>query len=956
MMVVSPEASEDELIDQLAEVPTARARESFLRRHNQLWDVTVVDRLYARVVRLARIDRQRADRLAQAATWVSEKLGDDGCRAQSLRATGHVRFIGGKYAEALEHYNEAAALFRRIGREVDVARTLNGALQSLNLLGRYDEALASAREARLIFERHGVLLGLARLDCNVANIMCRQDRFDEGLALYQRAYEQLALNGEPQDVAPVLSNKAVCYINLNDFEKALGAYNAARAYCVLHEMPLLVVQADYNIAYLYYLRGEYTRALELYRTAQAQSDQAGDAYHSALCDLDRSEIYLELNLGEEAGELAERALARFGRLDMVYEEAKAVTNLALATSRAGQVPRARQLFDNARRLFGREGNDVWLALLDFYEALVVYRVGQHVRARRLALHARELFARAGVPARAALCDLLLARLELQAGNLEAAERACQAVFAGTAGAETPILTYQSHFVLGLIREAQGERAAAFDAFKKAHAALENLRSRLQGDDLKVAFLEDKQAVYESLVATALRAGPTGGQLEAAFGYIENAKSRSLADLIAFRAVSLAPRVVGQTSAAVPKLRQELNWHYRQLELQEITREKGSARRIEGLRLRARTLEKQLSRSLDELRRTDVEFSALQSGASFGVDEIQASLAPDTVLLEYYQARGQTYVCVLGRDQLEIVPLAPIADVRKLLRFLQFQLSKFRLGPQYVDAFAGQLQAATVTHLRELNEALIAPIRHRLRHAAHLVVVPHDVLHFLPFHALLDGDRYLIDEFSISYAPSSSVYRLCWTKPPQTTGGALIMGVPDAATPFIVDEVLGIASVLPDSQVFLGAEATAAQLQTHGEGSRFVHIATHGLFRSDNPMFSSIRLGDGPLSVYDLYELRLSAELVTLSGCGTGLSVVVGGDEQLGLVRGLLYAGARSVLLTLWDAYDSSTADFMKGFYVRLQNGWTKARAAQEGMRDVRAQYPHPFYWAPFALIGHGEAP
>jgi CHAT domain-containing protein len=310
--------------------------------------------------------------------------------------------------------------------------------------------------------------------------------------------------------------------------------------------------------------------------------------------------------------------------------------------------------------------------------------------------------------------------------------------------------------------------------------------------------------------------------------------------------------------------------------------------------------------------------------------------------------------VLGRDELEIVPLGPIAEIRKRLRFLQFQLSKFRLGPHYVEAFATQLQAATETHLRELEDALIAPIRHRLRRAAHLVIVPHDVLHFLPFHALLDRDRYLIDQFSISYAPSSSVYRLCWTKPARTTGGALIMGVPDASTPFIVDEVRGIASVLPDPHVFLGAEATVGQLQTHGEGSRFVHIATHGLFRSDNPMFSSIRLGDGPLSVYDLYELRLSAELVTLSGCGTGLSVVVGGDEQLGLVRGLLYAGARSVLLTLWDAYDSSTADFMKGFYARLQNGWTKAQAAQEGMRDLRAEYPHPFYWAPFALIGYGE--
>jgi CHAT domain-containing protein len=201
-----------------------------------------------------------------------------------------------------------------------------------------------------------------------------------------------------------------------------------------------------------------------------------------------------------------------------------------------------------------------------------------------------------------------------------------------------------------------------------------------------------------------------------------------------------------------------------------------------------------------------------------------------------------------------------------------------------------------------------------------------------------------------------VYRLCRTKQAGSSGASLIMGVPDSLTPFIVDEVQAVASVLPDPHVFLGAEATAGQLHSHGMESRFVHIATHGMFRRDNPMFSSIRLGDGPLSVYDLYELRLSAELVTLSGCGTGLSVVVGGDEQLGLVRGLLYAGARGVLLTLWDAYDSSTADFMKVFYGHLQDGWSKARAAQEGMRQIRERHPHPFYWAPFALMGDVEAP
>lgn len=117
------------------------------------------------------------------------------------------------------------------------------------------------------------------------------------------------------------------------------------------------------------------------------------------------------------------------------------------------------------------------------------------------------------------------------------------------------------------------------------------------------------------------------------------------------------------------------------------------------------------------------------------------------------------------------------------------------------------------------------------------------------------------------------------------------------------------------------------------------------------MFSGIRLGDSYLSLYDLYQLKLEAELVTLSGCATGLNVVSSGDELLGLIRGLLYAGAKSLLLTLWNVHDRSTADFMTSFYRCLQEGGEKAGALQGAMQELREQYPHPYYWAPFALIG-----
>ncbi len=117
------------------------------------------------------------------------------------------------------------------------------------------------------------------------------------------------------------------------------------------------------------------------------------------------------------------------------------------------------------------------------------------------------------------------------------------------------------------------------------------------------------------------------------------------------------------------------------------------------------------------------------------------------------------------------------------------------------------------------------------------------------------------------------------------------------------------------------------------------------------MFSGIRLGDSYLSLYDLYQLRWPAELVTLSGCATGLNVIAKGDELLGLVRGLLYAGAQSLLLTLWDVHDRSSAEFMKFFYRRMLANPDKAVALQGAMMELREQYPHPFYWAPFTLVG-----
>src|SRR6185503_7339779 len=440
----------------------------------------------------------------------------------------------------------------------------------------------------------------------------------------------------------------------------------------------------------------------------------------------------------------------------------------------------------------------------------------------------------------------------------------------------------------------------------------------------------------------------------AFGYIEQAKSRSLADLIAFRSSSIAsrdPKALSPAMGEFRDLRQKLNWTYHQIEIEELSADGGSQQRIQQLRQLSRSYEDALVKAFSQVQSVDREFASLQSAKTVSVEELQEILPENTLLLEYYTARNRFYVCLVSRKQFKIVALGDVMGVREKLRLLQLQLAKFRLGADYIKRLEKGLLEATQAHLEELYALLIAPIRDQLA-VEHLIIVPHAFLHYLPFHALSDGKRYLIDDFSISYAPSSSIFAVCQSKPlPQGNGQTLVLAVPDARAPFIEEEARFVAAAMGNANLFLGEDATEEQLRIYGPGSRFIHIATHGYFRQDNPMFSSLRLGKSLLSLFDLYQLQFNAELVTLSGCGTGMNVVIGGDELIGLVRGLLYAGAQTLMVSLWEVHDQSTAEFMRDFYENYKSSANKANALRTAVLRLKQRHAHPYYWAAFALVG-----
>ena len=301
---------------------------------------------------------------------------------------------------------------------------------------------------------------------------------------------------------------------------------------------------------------------------------------------------------------------------MRYEASKAIAFVAIASSRRGDLDRAGAMFDEAASGFDAEGNLAWRSLVDLYRAIVLLEARRPAEARREAVRARDWFAGAGHIPRTVLSELLLARAEPAMGALPEARRQVESARRRLEDLDSPHLQYHASFVDGQIAEAGGDRAAAVKRYAAACTILGALRSRLRGKELLIAFVRDKQVVYESLIWLLLEGGdPDRG--EEAFGWVESAKSRVFADLIAPRpgATGGARSRSGGLDRRIRRLREELNWCYSQLDAADLAAvpagmegdallERRGHHAAGELRRRSRRLEEKLTRAMSRARSRD----------------------------------------------------------------------------------------------------------------------------------------------------------------------------------------------------------------------------------------------------------------------------------------------------------------------------------------------------------------
>ncbi len=357
----------------------------------------------------------------------------------------------------------------------------------------------------------------------------------------------------------------------------------------------------------------------------------------------------------------------------------------------------------------------------------------------------------------------------------------------------------------------------------------------------------------------------------------------------------------------------------------------------------------------ELKVRNPEYATLVRVDPIDPEELQSQvLDDDTTLVEYFVPQDDgllvenelTLAWVIDRETVTLVPLDIRAD-------------ELRADVDYLRASIGPRSFDRPTAAK-LYQRLLAPLEPHLHHR-HLVIVPHGVLHYLPFAALWNSRdrRFLVEEHTLSYSPSASVLRFLQSRRQPEAGRMLVLGDPDGSLPAAAKEA-GTVAGLYGTEPLLGRHATEGRVRAQADQIDLLHLAAHGVYRPEQPLFSHLKLAaddqhDGLLEVHEVFGLDLAnVELVVLSACRTQLGPLSRGDEIVGLSCAFLFAGTPSLVASLWAVDDGSTALLMERFYRRLKGGVAVAEALTLAQRELLDDQHGPFAWAGFVLSGDWE--
>jgi CHAT domain-containing protein/Flp pilus assembly protein TadD len=495
---------------------------------------------------------------------------------------------------------------------------------------------------------------------------------------------------------------------------------------------------------------------------------------------------------------------------------------------------------------------------------------------------------------------------------------------------------------GLVYDAKGRRSDALRYYEQALEKMDELETAARLEAFRIDIANQSAALYQRAIELEARQH----HMEEAFNLSERARARTFLDQLG------NPRTDSSRNAPVSflqrekQLRQESILLRRQLG-QEVAKAgpEVNSDKIQSLQTRLALVRKHYEDAVSQLKISNPEYASFLSISPLTLREAQKQLDPDETLVSYFTTPQMTLAFVITKTSFHAEKL-PVTSSK-----LSFAITTF------LD-FAGKDEDSS--DLQFLYNSLIEPIKGKL-HTTKLIVVPHGVLHDLPFAALTpDGKSYLNDHYAIAYLPSVSILPYVKSRVKPDSSKILVMannheeGVPQLN--YAYDEARWVASFF-GTQPLLGAEATPSALRAKADEASIVHLIAHFDFDPENSLSTRVLLGrdtehEEPLDIGYITSLDLRhTNLVVLSGCQTHLGKRSRGDDVIGLSRAFMYAGSPSVIASLWSVDDDATEKLMIAFYTHLKEGLTKAESLRIAQADIRRQFPHPYYWAGFVLTG-----
>ena len=842
------------------------------------------------------LDRDAYLTYNQAALELRREIGDLQLTGNTLNDLGlYFRAISRDYPAALEVYLESETIRWAIGDSVALSRTLPNIALSHEYLGDFDSALSYYEKGAQLYWAVGDTARYITQRNNAVGVLTDyQERHSDALMELLGLKQEMKAINDPRTEALVTNQLGIVSRRLGDFQNAIVNYQDVIRLSKENGFDDLLAGAQNNIGVAFLYMGRSDRAIPYFERAY-QEFETQQSYEGALETL--------INLGSANFE---------------------VKNYPVSTNHLEEAQRDASAAED-----------------------------------RLSL---------------GTIEVLLGNSRLYGEGPEAAEPHFETALDIARDYEIPDLTMTVLFGLGDMAELAGRPDEALSRYEEGFTTLESARGLLLAEEDKAGYIAQTRYLFEDVIDFLTRqAIETGEQrwIESAFNFSEQARARAFVD-------QLAEAIAGVNSGVDADLLEDQaslidNLIYLRDELAVETDRDGR----NELKALIREQEEDFDRVERDLRSKNTSYADLRYPEAITLADLQNAMGEDELILSYSVGDSSSTLWGITQREAIIRQLPTRSELSDQIDILRFALQ----DPSRVTA-DGYGETAS-----SLYNTLVGPAADLLPGAKQIIIIPDGVLNYVPFEALVSAPdtswsrhEYMLAGADISYVQSATVLSQLNSRAPVVpTMEFLAVGNPDfggtnslsnlrgaslQSLPFSGEEVNGISSLFTaeNQDIFTGVQATESAIQDAVVNNhyRYVHFATHGLINDDRPDYSALALaqgstrGEGLLQASEIFNLPFQSDLVVLSACETGLGQLIQGEGMVGLTRAFMYAGASSLVVSLWSVADASTAELMQHFYKNLvSESMDKTTALREAKRTLieTASTSHPFYWAPFVLVG-----